>query len=73
MFCAAAARQLVSCRWYVWEVPLIMVLGALGGALAALWTWLNTHLLTLRKAWLKHPLAKVADVLLVCILTNTIR
>lgn len=60
-------------RWYVWELPVYMLLGLLGGLLAALWTALNVRLLLVRKTFAKHPLHKVLDVLLVCLITNTIR
>eukprot|EP00878_Enallax_costatus_P021372 GHUV01022622.1.p1 GENE.GHUV01022622.1~~GHUV01022622.1.p1 ORF type:complete len:539 (+),score=137.95 GHUV01022622.1:262-1878(+) len=59
--------------WYVWEVPIFLVMGALGGLLMALWTYLNTLHQWLRKKVLTKPLAKVADVAMCCLITNTIR
>jgi hypothetical protein len=57
----------------VWEVPLVVLLGLLAGTLGAAWTALNTRLLLLRGRCVRHPALKVCDLLLVCLITNTIR
>lgn len=54
-------------------MPLVVVLGLLAGALGAAWTALNTRLLLLRGSYVRRPALKVFDLLLVCLITNTIR
>eukprot|EP00775_Hariotina_reticulata_P002490 gene2490-2793_t len=60
--------------WYVWEVPLMLLLGVLGALLAASWTFLTTRMIMLRKkGLLKTPAGKVATVVLCCLITNSVR
>lgn len=59
--------------WYAWEVPIMLLLGLISGLAMAGWTALNIKLQVGRAAFLKGPLWKVADVMLCCLVTNTIR
>lgn len=54
-------------------MPFVVLLGLLAGLLGAVWTALNTRLLLLRGGYVRHPMLKVLDLLLVCLITNTIR
>lgn len=65
--------HVIECRWYVWEMPVVVALGLLMGLLGAGWTALNTRLLLARGSYVRHPMLKVSDLLLVCLITNTIR
>ncbi|KAG2427060.1 hypothetical protein HXX76_012576 [Chlamydomonas incerta] len=61
--------------FHAWELPLLVVLGLLGGAMGGLWTLGAMQLLTLRKRLLggpRHKLARNIEVALVAAATATI-
>lgn len=61
--------------WYIWELPLVVFIGVLGGLLMVLWTWANTRLQLLRKRLFRgrSKAWKVVDVMVCVLITNTIR
>jgi hypothetical protein len=51
----------------------MLLLGTAGGVAMAAWTALNMKLQAARKALLKGPARRVADVVICCLATNSIR
>lgn len=78
---AAAAQTadprtpLGACRWFAWELPLMCLLGVVGGALGALWSALCVRLLALRDRYVppSRPLLRAAETVAVAALTATVR
>lgn len=55
-----------------YEIPIFMMMGCIGGLLGALWVYVNTKINIFRARFIKEKSAKVAEAVLVAILTSTI-
>jgi chloride channel 7 len=60
-------------NYRMWEVPLFLLLGALGGVGGALFNSINSQLAIARRRWIHYTgHSKVVEVLLVSLLTSTV-
>ncbi len=59
-------------RYYAWELPLLALVGVLGGLLGALWTRLAIGVLRLRARYATRLGWRNAEVVLVAVVTSTV-
>lgn len=59
-------------NYTVFELPLYMLMGVLGGLLGALYNHVNYKLTVFRMRYIKHPVVKILEAVIVCMIGVTI-
>ena len=57
--------KFVNVTYKVYELPIFLIMGAFGGLVGALFNYLNIKLTKLRGKYIKRPIAKVCETLLI--------
>lgn len=60
--------------YFVWELPIFMVLGAVCGLLGSLFVWLNVKMTSLRHKYVpvSSPLKRTVEVIIVAFVTSSL-